>query len=79
MELESKLKLNSGDKLIEVSHKVKGSLGETDIYKYEIVNSIGSVVGYVDHSDHTAIRGFKRTRSTTQFDLNHKVVLDIHW
>jgi len=79
MELKDKLKLNLGEQLIQVSHKMKGSLGETDIYKYEIIDSTGSIIGYVDHTDHTSIRGFNRTRSTTQYDANNKIVLDIHW
>lgn len=79
MELENKLKLNHGDKLIKVSHKMKGSLQETDIYEYNIVDQNGNIVGYVDYTDHTSIKGFQRTQSATQYDIDRKVVLDITW
>ncbi len=79
MELENKLKLNQGDKLIEVSHKMKGPLQETDVYKYNIVDQNENIVGYVDHTDHTSIKGFQRTQTATQYDIDRKVVLDITW
>ena len=79
MELLNKLKLSTGDKLVQTSHKSKGSLGETDIYKYNIVNQNGDITGYVEHTDHTSIKGFHRTQSATQYDINHRTVIDIHW
>jgi len=79
MELKDKIILNSGETLIEISHKTKGPVGETDIYKYKIINSMGDVVGYVDHTDHTSIKGFHRTQSAIQYDINNKVIIDIHW
>ena len=54
MELKDKIILNSGETLVEISHKTKGPVGETDIYKYKIINSKGDIVGYVDHTDHTS-------------------------
>lgn len=79
MELKDKLKLNAGEKLIKVSHRMKGTLQEMDIYKYNIVDSMGNVVGYVDHTDHTSINKFNRTQTATQYDINHKVILNINW
>lgn len=79
MELKDKLKLTPNEKLVEVSHRMKGSMQETDIYKYEIINSNGDVVGYVEYTDHTSIRGFNRTQSATQYDVNHKLIVDVNW
>lgn len=79
MELKDKIILNSGETLVEISHKTKGPVGETDIYKYKIINSKGDTVGYVDHTDHTSIRGFQRTQSAIQYDINKRVIIDIHW
>ena len=79
MELQDKLNLNAGEKLIKVSHRMKGTLQEMDIYEYTIVDSNGNIVGYVDHTDYTAIKGFQRTQTATRYDTNRKVVLDITW
>ncbi|HCA5259744.1 TPA: hypothetical protein MW256_001900 [Acinetobacter baumannii] len=79
MDLKDKIILNSGETLVEISHKTKGPVGETDIYKYKIINSKGDIVGYVDHTDHTSIRGFQRTQSAIQYDINKRVIIDIHW
>ncbi|NNP77685.1 hypothetical protein A7P54_14830 [Acinetobacter sp. Ac_3412] len=79
MELKDKLQLKPDEKLVEVSHRMKGSMQEMDIYKYEIINSSGDVVGYVDYTDHTSIRGFSRTQTATQYDVNYKKIVDIDW
>lgn len=79
MELKDKIILNYGETLVEIRHKTKGPVGETDIYKYKIINSKGDIFGYVDHPDHTSIRGFERTQSAIQYDINKRVIIGIHW
>ncbi|MCO7223221.1 hypothetical protein [Pleionea sp. CnH1-48] len=61
--------LNDGDQLIHVSHRLKGSLGQTDIDHYEIINGTGDVVGYVKLEDHTDIKA-PHTQSITLTQKN---------
>ncbi|WP_159515921.1 hypothetical protein [Acinetobacter sp. 18QD2AZ41W] len=79
MELEDKLKLNPGEKLVLVDHKMKGSLQEMDINKYNILNQKEAIVGYVDHTDHTAPKGFKRTQTAKHYDADKKLIMNITW
>ena len=77
--MESKLKLNQGDTLKHESHRSKGSMAETDIDTYSIVNSDGDIVGSVKHTDHTSIRGFNRTQTLEQKDTSGNIVVDKSW
>lgn len=79
MEWEDKLILNPGEVLVEESHRMKGSLQETDIYTYSIQNAAGENVGSVVRTDHTAIRGFARTQSVEQRDSTGTVIVDLRW
>ena len=76
--MESKLILNDGDTIKQTNHKMKGPMQETDIYTYSILNKDGEVVGTVEHTDHTGMKG-KRTQSVTQKDLTGKILVDITW
>lgn len=77
--MESKLKLNAGDTLKQIGHKMKGSMQETDIWTYEILNRDGEVVGSVVHTDHTAIKGFRRTQTVEQKDSSGNVIVSTSW
>jgi len=77
--IENKLKLNPGEKLELLKSKSKGTLAETDIYTYSIVNQNGDVRGFVEHTDHTSIKGFKRTQSIVQKDNNGLIVIEECW
>lgn len=77
--MEDKLKLNSGETLKRKGHRSKGSLAEMDIYTYDILNQAGEVVGIVTHTDHTAIKGFRRTQTVEQKDNNGNVIVDVAW
>jgi hypothetical protein len=77
--MESKLKLDQGDKLNKTNHRTKGSWQETDIYSYDILNKNGATIGTVVHTDHTAIKGFGRTQSVKQTDMSGKVIVDLSW
>lgn len=77
--MESKLKLKEGESLRQTSHRSKGPLAETDIYTYSIINENGEVVGSVSHTDHTSIKGFRRTQTVEQIDQSGKVVVSESW
>ena len=78
-EAREKLTLQPGDVIKKESWRAKGSMAQTDIYKYSIVDSQGVVVGTVDYEDHTSLNGFKRTRTLTQYDLEGNVVVNKNW
>lgn len=77
--MESKLKLKNGETLKQINHRSKGPLAEMDIYTYEIINQASEVVGTVIYTDHTAIKGFKRTQAVEQKDNAGKVIVDEAW
>ena len=77
--MEDKLKLNPGETLKRIGHRSKGPLAETDIWTYSILNQAGDIVGTVTHTDHTAIKGFKRTQTVEQKDKDGNVIVDLSW
>ena len=77
--MRDKLRLNPGEELKHESSRTKGFMGEEDIDEYSVLNSEGQVVGKVTHTDHTAVRGFKRTQTVLQTDNAGKVVVDERW
>ena len=77
--METKLKLNSGESLKRISSRTKGSMGETDIVEYQVVSQSGDVVGTVTYTDHTALRGFKRTQTVEQKDSQGKIIVSEAW
>ncbi|MBF6651035.1 hypothetical protein [Methylobacter sp. BlB1] len=77
--MKEKLKLNSGETLKQESHRSKGTMAETDIWTYSILDSNGNKVGSVVHTDHTSIKGFNRTQSVEQRDSDGKVIVDVSW
>jgi hypothetical protein len=77
--MDSKIKLNSGDELKRESSRSKGTMGQTDIYTYSVINSEGDVVGKVIHEDHTSLNGFRRTQHVTQKDQNGKTIVQESW
>ena len=77
--MEDKLKLKQGEKLIKEGHRSKGPLAETDIWTYSIIDEQNNKVGSVIHTDHTSINGFKRTQSVEQKDKDGNIIVDISW
>jgi len=77
--MESKLKLNTGDTLKQTNHKMKGSMQETDIWTYSVLNQNGEVIGSVIHTDHTSINGFQRTQTVEQKDNSGNIIISISW
>lgn len=78
-EANSKLILNDGESVKHESHRMKGTLQETDIDTYVILSAAGEKIGSAVHTDHTAIRGFTRTQTIKQYDNSGKLIVDVSW
>lgn len=74
-----RLKLQKGEELKLESSRSKGTMGQTDINTYSIVNEKGEVVGKVVHTDHTALNGLKRTQTVVQEDSSGNTIVDERW
>lgn len=77
--MKSKIKLNSGEILKHDNHRSKGSMAQTDIDTYLILNEENEIVGKVVHEDHTPLNGSGRTQHVTQTDINGKVIVQASW
>lgn len=77
--MKNKIRLSIDETLVEQNHRIKGSLSETDIWAYSVVNSLGEKTGTVVHEDHTSINGFRRTQSVEQRDASGKIVVSETW
>ena len=77
--MKSKIKLKAGEKLRHDKHKSKGSMAQTDIDYYSILNEKNEVLGYIVHEDHTSLKGFSRTQHVTQTDINGKIIVQESW
>ena len=77
--VKTKVKLQSGESLVLRSSTTKGTLQEMDVDNFDIVDQSGNVVGTVTYTNHTAIKGFKRTQTLLQRDSKGSVVIDESW
>jgi hypothetical protein len=77
--MRTKIKLNLGEELKHESHRSKGSMAQTDITTYSVINEQGEIVGSVVHEDHTSLNGFSRTQHVTQKDKNGKTIIQESW
>ena len=77
--MRDRVRLNPGEELKLEGSRTKGPLGGTEIDTYSVINKAGEVVGSVVHSDHTAIKGFKRTQTLVQKDAEGSVLVDKRW
>lgn len=76
---KTKVKLQDGEQLQRTRSATKGFMGEEDVNEYLIVNAKGETVGTVVHTDHTAVKGFRRTQTVRQVDSSGNVVTDERW
>lgn len=76
---EEKLKLQDGESLKLERRYSKGFMQETDVEEYWIVDAKDEVTGKVRYTDHTAVRGFRRTIQVVQFDRAGATVVDTVW
>ena len=79
MSISEKLKLNPGESLRIISTRTKGFMGETDVTTYSVLDENENVVATVEHSEHTAVKGFKVTNHATRKDLQGNVVAAYNW
>ncbi|EOX1815602.1 hypothetical protein ACPDXT_003508 [Vibrio cholerae] len=77
--MRTKVKLKNGESLNLVGHRTKGTMAEMDIYDYVVMDSFGVIVGKVEYTDHTAIRGFHRTQRLKQVDNLGNVIIEETW
>jgi hypothetical protein len=77
--MRTKIKLNPGEELKHESSRSKGTMGQTDITTYSIINSEADVVGKVIYEDHTSLNGFGRTQHVTQKDQSGKTIVQESW
>lgn len=77
--MRDRVKLNLGEELKHESSRTKGFMGEEDTEEYSVLNSEGFVVGKVTYTNHTAVKGFKITRTLFQTDSTGKVIVDERW
>lgn len=74
-----KVVLKDGEKLKHERSHSKGFMSEEDINEYVVLDSQGAVVGKVVHTDHTAVKGFRRTQTVRQTDAEGRVLVDDSW
>jgi hypothetical protein len=71
--------LGAGEKLCLVGSKSTGFMQETDVTTYNIVADDGSICGDVTVTDHTAVRGFRRTLRVVQRNATSETIVDEAW
>jgi len=74
---KTKLVLGEGDALVHKAARSAGFMGETDINTYSIMQADGNVSGAVRVEHHTAVRGFKRTITVVQTNVDGKEVVRV--
>lgn len=73
---QSKVVLNTGETLRHDGSSSKGFMQETDVDSYSIVQADGVITGSVTVTDHTAVKGFKRTVHIVQKNASGKIIID---
>ena len=76
---QDRLKLSQGEQLKHESSKVTGFMGEEDIDQYSVLNEAGEVIGRVEYRCHTAVKGFRVSRSLVYRDLEGRILVDEKW
>ncbi|MFJ9452188.1 hypothetical protein [Herbaspirillum sp. NPDC101397] len=78
-EWEKKVSLKEGETLRHDRSFLKGFMQEEDVDLYTIVGCDGTVRGNVKVTDHTAVKGFRRTVTVVQTDPEGKTVFQESW
>lgn len=76
---QDKIVLNSGETLRVDNSRCEGFMQETDVYECSVLDASGQVVGKVRATDHTAVRGFRRTLTVRQTSVSGHIVVDESW
>ncbi|MFM0298251.1 MULTISPECIES: hypothetical protein [Paraburkholderia] len=77
--MKEKLKLAADETLKYKSSRSHGFMGETDVTNYLILDASENIVGSVEHTEHTAVKGFRVTHSVVQKDCDGNVVVQTSW
>lgn len=77
--MRSRIKLNPGEELRHEKSRSKGSMAQTEIDHYLVVNNENEVVGKVIHEDNTSLKGFQRTQCVTQTDKSGNIIIQESW
>ena len=78
--METRIKLRDGETLKLIKSESKGSMAETDVYTYSILDELGQAVGSVVHTDSTSIKApFRRTQSVIQRDAAGAKIVQEDW
>ena len=77
--MKDKLKLAPGETLKHENSRSKGFMGETDITIYSVLDAFGNVVGSVEHTVHTAVKGFRVTNTVVQRGADGTTLVDTSW
>jgi len=79
MVVESKAKLSEGESLKFKGSKSEGSLQETDVYEYSIINASGVEVGLAVHKHITDQKTLTSVNTFVQKDSDGKVINEERW
>lgn len=77
--MRDRLKLEEGHTVKLVKSREIGFMGETDVSDFEILDANGNVVGSVELSEHTAVKGFRKTNRVVQRDAQGNTVVSETW
>lgn len=75
----SKVILQPGESLEHKRSSSKGFMGETEVDEYDVLDTNGKIVGKVVYTEHTAVKGFHRTQTVRQIDMEGRVLRDTNW
>lgn len=79
MTLTEQLQLKDGETLRRDSSRETGFMGNIDVVNYSILNANGDVVGKVEYTVDTAVKGFRVTRKVVQTDHEGRTILQKFW
>jgi len=76
---KEKLALKDDERLEHTGSRMKGSMEETDVDTYDVINAEGVKVGSVIVEDHMSIRGFARRISLCHMDVDGSIIFQKRW
>ncbi|HGE6065310.1 TPA: hypothetical protein ACGG77_000874 [Vibrio cholerae] len=79
MDLKSALKIDDSYSLKITARRTKGSMGETEIFKYGVLDGKGKRIGIVIHTERINLRTLKTSDTGIYENLNGEVLLETSW
>lgn len=76
---QTKVILKDGETLRHEHSYLKGFMQEEDVDLYTILSSNGTETGRVEVTDHTAVKGFRRTVTVVQTNQEGRTVVRESW